>query len=391
MITTISTEKKPIKLWLADIDHDTLKQAKNLANLPFLHHHVAIMPDAHVGYGMPIGGVAATEKMVIPNAVGVDIGCGVCAVQTSLHHLEQSLLKKILQTARQSIPLGFKHHKALQPHEKMPKFAGKLSEKDMPVVFREYKKGRLQVGTLGGGNHFIEWQKGDDEYIWLMIHSGSRNIGYQVANHYNRLAIEHNKRQGTKIPPQWQLDPLPVQSDAGQSYLREMNYCVQFAAANRKAMLQRVSEILLDFEPAVSFSPPFDVAHNYAALENHFGKEVFVHRKGATRAAAGEIGIIPGSQGTSSYIVRGLGNKDSFCSCSHGAGRKLGRKQAQRQLDLKDEIHRLEQLGIVHAIRRKKDLDEAAGAYKDITKVMANQQDLVEIITALKPLAVIKG
>jgi tRNA-splicing ligase RtcB len=170
-----------------------------------------------------------------------------------------------------------------------------------------------------------------------------------------------------------------------------MNYCVQFAAANRKAMLQRVSEILLDFEPTVSFSRPFDVAHNYAAREIHFGKDVFVHRKGATRAAAGEIGIIPGSQGTTSYIVRGLGNKESFCSCSHGAGRKLGRKQAQRQLDLKDEIHRLEQQNIVHAIRHKKDLDEAAGAYKDIAQVMANQRDLVEIVRTLKPLAVVKG
>jgi tRNA-splicing ligase RtcB len=391
MITTISTEKKPIKLWLTDFDHDTLEQAKNLANLPFLHHHVAIMPDAHVGYGMPIGGVAATENMVIPNAVGVDIGCGVCAVQTSLHHLEKSLLKKILQTVRQSIPLGFKHHRTQQPHEKMPKISGKVTEKELPVVFREYEKGRLQVGTLGGGNHFIEWQKGDDGYIWLMIHSGSRNIGYQVANHYNRLAIEYNKRHGTKIPPKWQLDALPVQSDAGQSYLQEMNYCVQFAAANREAMLLRVSEILLDFEPSVSFSPPFDVAHNYAALENHFGKEVLVHRKGATRAAAGAIGIIPGSQGSTSYIVRGLGNRESFCSCSHGAGRKLGRKQAQRQLDLQDEIRRLEQQDIIHTIRHKKDLDEAAGAYKDITSVMANQRDLVEIITTLKPLAVVKG
>ena len=273
----------------------------------------------------------------------------------------------------------------------MPKIAGKVTEKELPVVFREYEKGRLQVGTLGGGNHFIEWQKGDDGYIWLMIHSGSRNIGYQVANHYNRLAIEYNKRHGTKIPPKWQLDALPVQSDAGQSYLQEMNYCVQFAAANREAMLLRVSEILLDFEPSVSFSPPFDVAHNYAALENHFGKEVLVHRKGATRAAAGAIGIIPGSQGSTSYIVRGLGNRESFCSCSHGAGRKLGRKQAQRQLDLQDEIRRLEQQDIIHAIRHKKDLDEAAGAYKDITSVMANQRDLVEIITTLRPLAVVKG
>jgi len=391
MISIITTENKPIKLWLEDIDHDTLEQAKHLANLPFLHHHVAIMPDAHVGYGMPIGGVAATEDVVIPNAVGVDIGCGICAVQTSLHHVEKSQLKKILQAIRDTVPLGFKHQKSAQPHDKMPKFTSKITEQEMPVVAREYENGRLQLGTLGGGNHFIEVQQGDDGYIWLMIHSGSRNIGYQVAGHCNRLAIAYNKAHGAKIPTNWQLAYLPVQSEVGRKYLQEMDYCVQFAAANRRAMMQRVSEILLDFEPSVSFSPALDVAHNYASLEFHFGKAAFVHRKGATRAVAGQTGIIPGSQGSTSYIVRGLGNKESFNSCSHGAGRRLGRKQAQRQLDLKEEIQRLEKQGILHAIRHKKDLDEAAGAYKDITEVMANQRDLVEIITTLKPLAVVKG
>jgi tRNA-splicing ligase RtcB len=391
MIKTISTEKKPIKLWLENIDLDTLEQAKNLANLPFLHHHVAIMPDAHVGYGMPIGGVAATRDVVIPNAVGVDIGCGICAVQTSLPHMEKAQLKKILKTIRETVPLGFKHHKRLQPDNRMPEIAGGLTERELPVVCREYDKGRLQLGTLGGGNHFIELQQGDDGYIWLMIHSGSRNIGYQVANHYNRLAAAHNKAHGAKIPAKWQLDSLPVQSETGQRYLQEMNYCVQFAAANRRSMMHKVADILLDFEPSASFSPAFDVAHNYASLEHHFGKDVMVHRKGATRARAGETGIIPGSQGSTSYIVRGRGSKESFCSCSHGAGRRLGRKQAQRQLNLKDEIQFLQQQGILHAIRHKKDLDEAAGAYKDITEVMANQRDLVEVITTLKPLAVVKG
>lgn len=395
MIKTISTEKKPIKLWLADIDPDTLQQAKNLANLPFLHHHVAIMPDAHVGYGMPIGGVAATSDVVIPNAVGVDIGCGICAVQTSLHHVEKAQLKQILQAIRQTVPLGFKHHKIVQPHDKMPTIVGRITEKEMPVVFREYENGRLQLGTLGGGNHFIELQLGDDGYIWLMIHSGSRNIGFQVANYYNQLAIAYNKAQESKlssqIPAQWQLDYLPVRSDTGQNYLREMNYCVQFAAANRLAMMHRVCEILHDFEPSTTCSPVLDIAHNYAAPEFHFGKETLVHRKGATRAVAGETGIIPGSQGSTSYIVRGKGNKESFSSCSHGAGRRLGRKMAQRQLDLKQEISRLDQQGILHAIRSKKDLDEAAGAYKDIVEVMGNQQDLVEILTTLRPLAVVKG
>lgn len=391
MIRTLTSEKKPIKLWLEDIDHDTLEQAKNLANLPFLYHHVAIMPDAHVGYGMPIGGVAATEDTVIPNAVGVDIGCGVCAVQTSLQHLPRPQLKKIMQTIRQAIPLGFKHHKSAQAHEKMPQLVDNFKEKELPVVSREYVNARMQLGTLGGGNHFIELQQADDESIWLMIHSGSRNIGHQVASHYNRLALAWNKEHGAIVPAKWQLDYLPADSDAGQRYLQEMDYCVRFAAANRLAMLEKVSQILQDFEPAVSFAAPLDVAHNYAALETHFHKQVFVHRKGATRAAAGQPGIIPGSQGSTSYIVEGLGNRESFSSCSHGAGRKLGRKQAQRKLDLHDEIRHLEQQNILHSLRHKKDLDEAAGAYKDISKVMDNQRDLVQIKTTLKPLAVVKG
>jgi tRNA-splicing ligase RtcB (3'-phosphate/5'-hydroxy nucleic acid ligase) len=391
MIQTISTEKKPIKLWLEEIDADTLTQAKNLANLPFLFRHVAIMPDAHVGYGMPIGGVAATEGVIIPNAVGVDIGCGVCALQTSLPTLTKSQLKRVLQEVRQTIPLGFQHHRKPQAGRRMPEFGRGQTEKDLPIVAREYDSGVLQLGTLGGGNHFIELQQGDDGLLWIMIHSGSRNIGYQVAKHYNQLAAEHNRAHGAKVPGQWQLDYLPLDSEPGQRYLREMQYCVEFAAANRSAMLQRVRDILLDIEPSVTFSTAFDVAHNYAAMEQHFGREVLVHRKGATRAWVGEIGLIPGSQGSLSYIVRGLGNPESFFSCSHGAGRKLGRKQAQRELDMQIEVGRLERQGILHALRHKRDLEEAAGAYKDIVKVINDQRDLVEVVTTLQPLAVVKG
>ena len=391
MERTIATEKLPIKLWLPELDPDTLQQAKNLANLPCVFHHVAIMPDAHVGYGMPIGGVAAAVGAVIPNAVGVDIGCGVAACQTSLTHLEASTLKRLLGEVRRAIPLGFQHHKKPQPHEIMPPWPEGEDSRGMPVVDREYENGRLQLGTLGGGNHFIEVQRGDDGFLWLMIHSGSRNLGYQVANHYNRLAAAFNKQQAKPIPSAWQLDFLPLDSRQGHGYLQEMNYCVAFAAANRRAMMEQVRELLTEIEPAVRFGEQFDVAHNYAAEELHFGRKVMVHRKGATRAAAGEIGLIPGSQGSHSYVVRGLGHPESFSSCSHGAGRRLGRKQAQRELDLKMEIARLEERGILHAIRHKKDLEEAAGAYKDIDEVMGKQRDLVEVVTILHPLAVVKG
>jgi tRNA-splicing ligase RtcB len=367
-----------------------MQQARNLANLPFVHRHVALMPDAHLGYGMPIGGVMATEGVVIPNAVGVDIGCGMCAVKTSLNSLSTENLKRVLGGIRRAVPLGFKHHKHAQNPALMPK-VDKEQFTDMKVVPREYKSALTQIGTLGGGNHFIEIQKGSDGYLWLMIHSGSRNLGFKVANHYNRLAIELNRKWGTNIPSKWQLAFLPIDKMVGQLYLLEMQYCVDFAYANRLLMMERVKEALQIISSPVYFDEVINIAHNYAAREKHFGKEVFVHRKGATRAADGEIGIIPGSQGTPSYLIRGKGNTESFTSCAHGAGRKMGRKQAQRQLDLEQERKRLEDQGILHSIRHVRDLDEAAGAYKDIDQVIDNQLDLVEVLVELKPLAVIKG
>ena len=391
MIRTITTEKKPIKLWLDDIEEGALTQAKNLANLPFTFKHVAIMPDAHLGYGMPIGGVLATEDVIIPNAVGVDIGCGVCAVQTSRTNIRPEELKNIMALIRGEIPVGFKHHNRAQDSRLMPRPPAGRTLSDLPLVAREYENGLTQLGTLGGGNHFIEIQRGDDGHIWIMIHSGSRNIGFQVANHYNKVAIELNAKWKSEIPPKWQLAFLPLSSETGQRYLAEMQFCVDFALANRKLMMERIQEIFLAVIPHVSFVPPINIAHNYARLEYHFHKDVLVHRKGATSARDGEIGIIPGSQGTRSTIVRGKGNRDSFASCSHGAGRIMGRKQAQRQLDLHAEIKKLDAQGIIHGIRGKRDLDEASGAYKDIDKVLQDQADLVDILITLRPLAVIKG
>ncbi len=388
----ITSEKKPIKLWLDDIESGALEQAKNLANLPFLFKHVAVMPDAHQGYGMPIGGVMAAEDVVIPNAVGVDIGCGMCAVRTSLtaNALSREKLKGVLAGVRKLVPLGFAHHKKTQDETLMPQAPGGVLQA-LPVVAREYRNALTQLGTLGGGNHFIEIQRGSDNRLWLMIHSGSRNLGFQVANHYNRLAIELNRRWGAHIPEKWQLAFLPVESPEGRTYLGEMQYCVDFAYANRTLMMERVKAALQAVEPRVMFEPIINIAHNYAALETHFHKNVMLHRKGATSARAGETGIIPGSQGSPSYIVRGLGNTESFQSCAHGAGRKMGRKQAQRQLDLAAEQKKLDDQGIIHAIRHAGDLDEAAGAYKNIDEVIDNQLDLVEVLVELRPLAVIKG
>lgn len=267
------------------------------------------------------------------------------------------------------------------------------------ITKKEYEEKRKtlagQLASLGSGNHFIEIQKGSDGHIWIMIHSGSRNLGLKVADYYNNLAVELNNKWHTSVPKEWELAFLPVDSEAGQAYIREMNYCVEFALANRELMMLRCLEsfhdVLLKQDKVLSNEPMINIAHNYAKLENHFGENVWVHRKGATLATKDTIGIIPGSQGTKSYIVKGKENRDSFASCSHGAGRRMGRKEAERTLNLEEEIKRLDDQGILHAIRGGKDLDEAPGAYKPIDEVMRNQEDLVEILVELTPMGVIKG
>jgi len=394
----ISTEKLSIKMWLEKIEDGAMAQIRNLANLPFAFHHIAIMPDSHQGYGMPIGGVLATKGVIIPNAVGVDIGCGMCAVKTSLTKLGTETLKKIMGDIRKVVPVGFEHHKEEQDERLMPSM-GTLHDFEechfnnncpSPVVCKEYEKARQSLGTLGGGNHFIEIQKGSDGHIWIMIHSGSRNLGKQVADHYNKIAIKLNEKYFSSVDPKQELAFLPLDSKEGKSYIREMNYCVEFALANRKLMMENIKDIFVK-ETNCSFDDMINIAHNYARMENHFGQNVMVHRKGATLATEDTIGIIPGSQGTKSYIVKGKGNKESFNSCSHGAGRKMGRKEAERSLNLEDEIKILNDQGIIHAIRGVNDLDEASGAYKPIDEVMRNQSDLVEILIELTPLGVIKG
>ena len=374
-----------IKSWCDNPEEGAIEQARNLARLPFAFRQICLMPDVHQGYGMPIGGVMATQGVVVPNAVGVDIGCGMCAVKTSSTEINIDSLKSILGMIRKLVPVGFNKHQQLQSVMLMPE-----TEITESIVTREYLNARKSVGTLGGGNHFIEIQKGDDGYIWIMVHSGSRNLGKQVADHYNKVAKEINAKYYSMVLPEWDLAFLHNDSLEGQSYLSEMRYCVDFALCNRSLIMTRIQECF-DMFQNVSFGPMINIAHNYAQMENHFGQNVMVHRKGATLARENTIGIIPGSQGTSSYIVKGKGNPDSFTSCSHGAGRAMGRKQAERTLDLEAEQKRLDYKGILHSVRGVHDLDEAAGAYKDIETVMAEQSDLVTILVRLEPLAVVKG
>lgn len=386
MQKTIKTEGVPIKLWLDDLEEYALVQAKNLANLPFAYKHIPIMPDSHAGYGMPIGSILATQDVVVPNAVGVDIGCGMCAQKTSLKSLDVDRLKEIVALARKKVPVGSDWHRETQDIALMP-----TGHKKLKIVSKQFAKATKQIGSLGGGNHFIEIQKGSDGHVWVMIHSGSRNLGYNVAKHYNEIAIKLNKRYFAQVPTKVDLAFLPLDTPEAQDYLAEMEYCINFALANRKLMMARVMEAIEEVAGKFDVEPMINESHNYAAWEKHFGKRVLVHRKGAMRAFNGQVGMIPGSQGTKSYIVKGLGNKDSFKSCSHGAGRRLSRRQAQKQLNLKQEIKLLNDQNIVHGIRSVKDLDEAANAYKDIDEVMDNQRDLVKILVELKPLAVIKG
>ncbi len=386
MRRTISSEKIPIKLWLDEIEPGALQQAKDIANHHYSAHHVAIMPDCHQGFGMPIGGVLATRDVILPNAVGVDIGCGMCAVKTSAQNFTRKDLEIITERIRHTIPLGFKHHKNPVDKKLLPDI-----REELPVVERESEKAACQLGTLGGGNHFIELQKDSAGYLWIMVHSGSRNLGKQVADHYFKEAIRINEKDHRKLKTPRQLAFLPLDSKQGKLYTNEMQYCVDFAFASRKHMIDVVSSIVSDRFKDATFSGFINIAHNYARKERHFGELLVIHRKGATSAKKDEPGIIPGSQGTSSYITKGMGNQESFESCSHGAGRVMGRKEAQRSLDLGFERESLDKKGIIHSIFGKKDLDEASGAYKDINLVMKLQSDLVEIVTELNPIAVVKG
>ncbi len=387
----------PIYSWCNNLEKGAIEQIENAAKLPFAFHHVAIMPDGHQGYGAPIGGVMATNHVIVPNFVGVDIGCGMCAVKTNLtlDDLSVDKLKQVMGEIRKAVPVGFNHHKEpcdiLEMPSLYPSIIGTSKEDcKTPIVKHQFESARKQLGTLGGGNHFIEIQKDEHGCIWIMIHSGSRNLGKQVADHYNNVAKDLNAKWHTVVFQKADLAFLPFETPEAKAYFAEMNYCLEFSKANRTKMLTAIKGCFNAILPT-TFGEALDIQHNYAAWENHFGKNVIIHRKGATMARAGQQGIIPGSQGTCSYIVEGLGNSDSFMSCSHGAGRRMGRKEAERTLVLADEIKAMDNKGIIHGIRSKGELDEAPSAYKNIDIVMAEQSDLVKIVTRLEPMGVIKG
>lgn len=387
------SNRLPIKSWCEKVEPEAMVQARNLANHPQTCYHVALMPDCHSGYGMPIGGVIVCKEVIIPNAVGVDIGCGMCAVKTShtATDITEKMIKEIMGMLRHKIPVGFDHHKRDQT------WCGFDDAPDVAIIQQEIASARKQLGTLGGGNHFIEIQAGSDGHVWLMLHSGSRNFGYKIAKEYN-LKAEHYLRQhtmdtGVPLKGENGLAFLPVDKKEGEEYIAAMNYALAFAAENRRQMMAHFREAARNVL-GCTFAEEINIHHNFAALEKQLGRKVWVHRKGATQAENGQMGIIPGSMGTPSYIVRGRGNRESFMSCSHGAGRIMSRNAANKIYTVDQANKAMEGIVFGRWSKSRKgvyDLSEAPMAYKDIEEVMHSQEDLVEPVVKLRPLGVIKG
>jgi tRNA-splicing ligase RtcB len=375
----IETDKLEIYSWAKEIEMGALTQARNLANLPVAFHHIAIMSDVHEGYGMPIGGVMATKNVIVPNAVGVDIGCGVRACETEITFKNiELLLERIISDIARSIPSGFTHHKEPQSSDLFdhpPK---------SPIIQEEIESAKHQLGTLGGGNHFLEILKSSKDKIWLMVHSGSRNFGYKTAQYYhNKALVQH--------PAFRDLAWLEIEG-LGKEYYDAMNFCVEFARQNRVKMLETILESLKRYYGDFEHKLPIDVHHNYASLEEHFGEQVYIHRKGAVKAFKDDLIIIPGTMGTYSYIVKGLGNEKSFCSSSHGAGRRMSRSQARKEFNFSQIKKELADEGIkISASHKASAVEEAPGAYKDIKEVIELQKDVIEVVEELKPIGVVVG
>ena len=410
MFTIVDENTKlPIKMWLPDETHlDSLciEQSYHLANLPFLYKWVSLMPDAHAGMGMPIGGVIASCDVIIPNAVGVDIGCGMAFAGTDIKVDEirniptgnGTLMQAIIGDILRNIPVGFNRHKTIQSCQTLDAALDSREKYEVnPKLYEQIAAGYFQVGTLGGGNHFIELQEDDESCLGIMIHSGSRNFGKQICDYFHNLARCLNKKWHVKVPEEWRLSYLPVDSEEGKQYINWMNLALDFASENRDKMMFSVRGILekwLEKYAKINFEYTNEINchHNYAALEHHYNKDVWIHRKGATRARAGELAVIPGAMGSYSYIVEGLGNEMSFCSSSHGAGRKYSRKGAMANFSTEEVMVDLQEQGVILGKHNKKDVaEESRFAYKDINEVMENQKDLVTPVKRLKTIGVVKG
>src|SRR3989344_966033 len=380
--------KVPIFSW-ADpetFDQGTKLQIVNLANLPFAFHHVALMADAHVGYGMPIGGILASKDYLVPNAVGVDIGCGMVAEVTNLKK-EEFFTKRenIGVEIFTSVPVGFKKHKAERKHELFARLP------DLPLIGQELKNIKTQMGTLGGGNHFIDILYDSNSRVWLMVHSGSRHLGHSIAGFYHKKAVEFS-HENFKEYPDNELAALAVESELGQEYLTYMKFAQQYAFFNRQRMLKIIKRIIDSHFPHIKYEQEINIHHNFANLEEHFGQKVWVHRKGAISANKDEWGIIPGSMGTHSHMTSGFGNPDSFNSASHGSGREIGRREAKRKFNMQDVEGDLAAKDVkLYKASNAGAIEEFTRSYKNIESIIELQKDLVTTKFKLFPMLVVIG
>ncbi len=400
MTTTIHLPgfNAPIKTWLPveEIEPGALEQLYNAAKHPEVGPVVVAMPDTHVGYGVTIGCVFPTVKAIIPNAVGVDIGCGMCAINTGIKYdrdrMDKTFWRAWSGNVARNVPTGFTWHKDPQDLGVLDRA---LRATELQSLIND--KAAFQLGTLGGGNHFLEAQYDEAGSIWLMVHSGSRHTGLRIANYYHKKAIDITHRRSLVVGDD--LSSLPLDDQLGQDYLHDMTWATDFALESRRKMLLEMHKVFAQsceaidrhIHPSANSNPAEDFInshHNFAGLEEHAGQQVMVHRKGATSAFEGQLGIIPGSMGSNSYIVRGKGNEESLKSCSHGAGRRMGRKAAQREIT---EAAFAASLDGTYSKPSMTYVDEAPGAYKDVTVVIGRQADLVDIVHTLKPIITVKG
>jgi tRNA-splicing ligase RtcB len=393
---------RPVKMWTrgVPVEDEARVQLSNMARMPFVHSHVAVMPDVHVGIGATVGSVVATKGAIIPAAVGVDIGCGMMAVQTTLKAADlPDSLRALRSRIERAVP-----HGVVSDRDYAWKGAWRDAPESITGRWRTLTEGLArivakrpavatkhpdkQLGTLGGGNHFIEVCLDGDGTVWVMLHSGSRGIGNRIGQQFIELARDDMRRHFINLPDR-DLAYLVEGTEHFDDYVEAMSWAQDYAAENRRVMMDNVLQALREQLPPFALGAiAVNCHHNYVAREQHQGEAVWVTRKGAVRAGRGELGIIPGSMGARSYIVRGLGNADSFESCSHGAGRKMSRTEARKRFTVADHI------AATADVECRKDaavVDETPAAYKDIDAVMAAQRDLIEVVATLKQVLCVKG
>jgi tRNA-splicing ligase RtcB len=384
----------PVYSWAAEVEAEALRQARNLGDLEIAVDHAALMPDAHSGFGMPIGGVLFTAGAVVPYAIGVDIGCGVQIARTDLvweGSFTPPKLRAILRQIQRDIPTGFRVHR--QPPMTLDRLLELVGMDPPTSIARGWlDRALVSVGTLGGGNHFLEVQRDDENRVYFMLHSGSRNLGKQICDLFAKRALAVDRQAGRELPdPELAYLRLDEDEDA-ERYWESMTFALRWAEVNRRQMMDLVEAAFRKHASVHRFERLVDVHHNYAAPEEHGGVRGIVHRKGAVRARAGEPVLIPGSMGTASYIGEGLGNSDAFETCQHGAGRALGRNAAKRAKSSAEVFAEMAAWGIEFISNEPRTAaEEAAFAYKDIESVMALSADLVRPVTRLRPLGVVKG